>query len=188
MKYCFLIFFILSFFLFQSCDDKEKIAALQLREQTLIEKEREFALKEAEYQNLLKMRDSLKTDKDSVNRTTIPEHILGKWTGKMICTESNCPEYMIGDQRSDIWEFSENEQSVSAKITSKSGGTRIYSGIYTGSELKLKFKSDSSAVRRIEINMVLKEIQKNRMKGTREIIGENNCISRFVIDMEKSKN
>ncbi len=187
MKYHFLTFFILSFLLIHSCNDKEKDSALQLREEKLIEKEREFALKEANYLNLLKMRDSLKNNQIPITPNKIPEHILGKWVGKMICTESNCPENMIGDQRSDIWEFLENEQTVSAKITSKSGATRIYSVIYTGSELKLNFKSDSSSARKTENNIVLKEIQDNRMKGTRETRGENNCVSRFAVDMEKSK-
>lgn len=171
-----------------SCTDKEKLAKLQLREEQLTEREKEFSSKEAEYQTLLKMRDSLKSNKDSIILHVVPEYILGRWKGKMICTESNCPENMIGDQRSDIWEFSQDEETLSAKVTSKSGGSRIYSGIYTGSELKLKFKSDSSSAKRIEINILLKEIQNNRMKGTREILGENNCISRFSLEMEKSKN
>ncbi len=187
MKFsAFILFAILIFFF--SCNDHEKIAALQLREEKLAEREKEFSLKEADYINLLKIRDSLKNDKDSTNQIAVPEYILGKWNGRMICTESSCPENMIGDQRSDTWEFYENGTDISAKVTNKTGGTRIYTGIYTGVELKLKFRSDSSAAKKTEINIVLKETQNNRMKGIREIIGENNCVSVFAVDMEKSKN
>ena len=188
MKYYFLIFFALSFFILNSCDFSKKKAELTEREQKIAQREKEFALKENEYQNLIKMRDSLLSEKDSVETMILPQHFLGKWNGKIICTDSNCPENMIGDIRTDIWEFSENGSVISAKVTNKSGNIRIYNGTYNGSEMRLNFKSDSSAVKKAEIKIVLNDLQESKIKGTRESMGENNCISRFSVDLEKSKN
>ena len=188
MKYRFLIFFALSLFVFNSCDFNKKNAELTEREQKLSQKEKKFALKENEYQNLIKMRDSLYSKKDSVEYVILPPNILGKWNGKIICTESNCPENKIGDIRNDTWEFSENGSVVSAKVTNKAGNIRIYNGTYNGSEIRLKFKSDSAAAKKTEINIVLNDIQDTKIKGTRELIGDNNCVSSFSVDLDKSKN
>jgi hypothetical protein len=188
MKYNFLIFFALNFFFLNSCNNSKKNIELTAREQKLSEREKEFSLKESDYQNLLKMRDSLFAKRDTTNIAVIPENILGKWNGKMICTESNCPENMIGDVRTDTWEFSSSGSNVSAKVTNKAGNVRIYTGNYNGSELRLSYRSDSSSIKKTKINIPLNGIQNNQIKGIRQVIGENNCVSRFSLDLEKSKN
>lgn len=185
LKYLIFIFAIVSL---NSCNYKEKSEQLKIREQNIIDKEKAFALKEADYQNLLKMRDSLYASKDTIQAIVLPENLLGKWTGKMVCTDSNCPEYMIGDIRNDSWEFMENGKQVSAKVTNKTGNIRIYTGSYNGSEIRLSFQSDSSSAKKTSINIVLNDLQQNKIRGMRELINDNNCTSRFSVDLDKAKN
>ena len=187
MKYLFPILLLTSFLL-NSCDFSKKTEELDLRESKLLEKEKAFALKEADYQSLIKMRDSLYTIKDSVETIALPQNVIGKWNGKIICTDSNCPENMIGDVRNDTWEFIQDGQNISAKVINRTGQIRVYQGTYNGSEIRLNYKSDSSAAKKTEINVLLKDIQDSKIKGTREVTGENNCISRFSVDLDKSKN
>lgn len=188
MKYLLPILLLMSFLLLNSCDFSKKTEELDLRESKLLEKEKAFALKEADYQSLLKMRDSLFAEKDSVETVLLPHNIFGKWNGKIICTDSNCPENMIGDVRNDAWEFIQDGQNISAKVINRTGQIRVYQGTYNGSEIRLNYKSDSSATKKTEINIVLNDIQDNKIKGTREFTGENNCVSRFSVDLDKSKN
>ncbi len=187
IKSPFFFLFVVSLLVLNSCDFNKKNAELMLREEKLLEKEKAFSLKESEYQNLIKMRDSLLARKDSLQTFAIPEHILGRWSGKMICTESNCPENVIGDTRTDTWEFSENGSVISAKVTNKTGNARIYTGKYNGSEIHFKFISDSTATNKTEINIVLNDLQENKIKGFRDVIGQNSCVSRFSVDLDKSK-
>ncbi|WP_435524900.1 hypothetical protein [Chryseobacterium indoltheticum] len=79
-------------FLLFSCDNKDKAHDLALREKELLNKEKLFAQKEAEYQSLLKMRDSIFNHKnsDSIKIVKWSDEISGAWIGKVICTESNC--------------------------------------------------------------------------------------------------
>lgn len=180
------IFFILISFL-TSCSDSEKEKQLEERENSLIIKEKEFAAKEDEYRNLLTMRDSIIHQTDSAAVKTLPANVLGKWNGKMICTESTCAEHVIGDQRNDMWEFSESGQTVLAKVTDRSGNMKVYSGNFSGSELKLTSNEDSTATRKTEINLLWNELQINTFKGTRKITANNNCVAKFMLELEKSK-
>ena len=65
MKVKTIIDMILIFFLVASCDSKTK-SDLQEREKVLVQKERKFAQKEAEYEALLNMRDSLRLTKSKL--------------------------------------------------------------------------------------------------------------------------
>ena len=173
-----LIFLFASSIILTSCDDPKKDNQLKEREKSLQIKEQEFAAKEQDYESLKAMRDSLEQVSDTASVLKIPVKILGKWNGKMICTDSNCSENVIGDQRNDIWEFSED----GVKIINKSGGERIYTAKYNGSEIKLSSENNISA-----ITLHVSDERVERMKGTRELTGSN-CISKFSVDLEKIKN
>lgn len=186
MKISSIIFFII-LLMFTSCTDSEKEKKLQERENSLMLKEKEFAAKEDEYRNLIAMRDSITQQADSVVVNNLPANILGKWNGKMVCTESSCAEHAIGDQRTDVWEFSENGKTVLAKVTDRSGNLKVYSGSYSNSELNLQSKEDSTSTRKTEINLIWNNLQANSLKGARKVIANNNCVAKFTLELEKSK-
>lgn len=171
---------------FYSCTDSEKEKQLEKREQELATKENEFAAKEQEFASLKAIRDSLNqidAEIDTVQiSTSIPVEIIGKYTGKMVCTETDCTEHVIGDQRNDQWEITEN----GAKIINKTGGETFYSGTYSNSEIKLKSEKGDVGATVSEITLQIPETIGTRLKGTRELKREN-CVSKFSVDLEKIK-
>lgn len=185
MKYLPMIF-CCSLFLLYSCDNPEKEQQLKDRESALALKEQAFAEKEQKFESLKAIRDSLAqidAEIDTVQiSTSLPAEILGRYNGKMICTETDCTEHVIGDQRSDQWEFTEN----GAKITNKSGGETFYSGTYSNSEIKLKSEKGDPGSTVSEITLQIPDNLATRLKGTRELKREN-CVSKFSVDLEKIK-
>lgn len=172
--------------LFLSCENPDKEKQLDERENALLVRESEFATKLQEYETLKQLRDSLNTlpKMDTLIITSqIPEYVSGKWNGKMICTESDCSEHVIGDQRNDIWFFS--DQNV--KIINKTGGERNYTARMEGKELKLAADHNSGNPNNSEIVLQLPDESSERIKGVRTFSG-NNCTSKFSIDLEKIKN
>lgn len=177
-----LLFFFNFLLIFTSCTDPNKDEDLKKRELTLINKEQEFAAKQKDYEELKMMRDSLQSLSDTTLVAKVPEKILGRWNGKMICTESNCSDYVIGDLRNDIWEF----KTDSVKITNKSGGERWYSLQVIGSELRINSDIEPLNNNKTEIILQLPTENSDRMKGNREIVREN-CTSKFSVDLERIK-
>ena len=179
------VFAILTILLFlTSCENRKKEHDLSLREQQLLEKEKSFAQKESEYQSLLKMRDSIfaKT-KDSVKIVVWPAEIAGLWTGKVICTESNCSDYVVGDQRTDTWEFDSDSTQLVTKIINNNNLVRLHSGKFENNEAKLNFKTDSTSKKKVEMNVLLNDFSTNKIRGTRTIAVDNNCMAKFSVEL-----
>lgn len=172
-------------FLLIACNDKKKETDLMMREKQLLEKEKLFAQKESEYQALLKMRDSIFSKKDSVKIAVWPEEVAGLWTGKVICTESNCNDYVVGDQRTDTWEFDSDSLQLSTKIINNNNLVRTYSGKFENNEIKLNYKTDSTAKKKVEMNVLLNEISPSKIRGTRTITIDN-CMAKFSVELIRS--
>lgn len=185
MKYLPMIFCCSIFFL-NSCNNPENDQKLKERESALVQKEQAFAEKEQEYESLKAIRDSLakiNVEIDTVQLSaSIPAEIIGRYNGKMVCTETDCTEHVIGDQRNDQWEFTEN----GVKITNKTGGETFYSGTYSNSAIKLKSEKGDPGSTVSEITLQIQDNTVNRLKGTRELKREN-CVSKFSVDLEKIK-
>lgn len=170
--------------LFFSCKENEREKQLDAREKTLSEKENMFALKESEFQSLLKMRDSLYAKRtDSVMVPAWPQAILGKWNSKVVCTESTCPDYVIGDQRTDIWEFVNDSLKSSVNVYSNNNLVRTYSGKLENNEIKLAFKTDSTAAKLVDMKIVLDDILPDKIRGKRTITVNNNCSAAFSVEL-----
>jgi hypothetical protein len=180
-----LIIYILTAAAFASCTDTNKEDNLAQREQALSLKEQEFLTKEADYQQLLSLRDSLEHTAEKMPAEAVwPEEIMGKWSGKMICTESSCSEHVVGDTRNDIWEFSPN----GLKITNKTGGERHFTGNISGTDLTLSSTDSATAASRSKITLALVDLASSRLKGSRELTGKDNCVAKFSVELEKAKN
>ncbi|ASK32716.1 hypothetical protein CEY12_08295 [Chryseobacterium sp. T16E-39] len=180
-----LILFI-SPFLLLSCDNRQKEKKLLEREQQLLEKEKLFAHKESEYQALIKMRDSIFSKKDSIQIMKWPTEISGSWNGKVICIESNCSDYVVGDQRNDTWEFDSDSIQLVTKIISNSNLIRLYSGRFENNEIKLNFKTDSTAKKKVDMNILLNDISDTKIRGTRTVMTDNNCTAKFSVELTRS--
>lgn len=178
--------FLLLFIIFQSCNDDTKNQKLIERENKLLEKEKIFAQKEAEYQSLLKMRDSIFAKKDSVEIVKWPVEIFGAWTGKVICTESTCNDYVVGDQRIDNWEFDSDSIQLVTKIINNNNLVRLYNAKFANDEIRLNYKTDSTVKKNVEMNIVLNDITADKIRGTRTVMVNKNCLAKFSVELTRS--
>lgn len=171
------------FLVFMSCtDEKSKQDAIKLKEQALLEKEKSLALKEAEYQSLLKLRDSIASAQDSTAVNPLAALIMGEWKGKIVCTESNCQDYVVGDTRIDDWEVSELNGEIIAKNLNKSGTVRVYKGKFEGATLVMKHTSESPE-KRLDLKLNFTTVEPGKLSGTREVQVNQSCVSKFSIEL-----
>jgi len=172
--------------IFQSCNDGQKNQQLTERENALLEKEKLFATKESEYQSLLKMRDSIFSNTDSVETIKKwPAEVFGSWTGKVICTESSCSDYVIGDQRIDTWEFDSDSTQLFSKIVNNNKLVRLYSGKFENNEVKLNYKTDSTAQKAVEMTVLLNEFSPDKIRGQRTVNIDNKCTAKFSVELTR---
>ncbi len=176
---------VLYLFVFISCGEglKKKQQEVHEREIALLEKEKNFALKEAEYHKLLQMKDSLISQKDSIAVKRLPVDITGKWNGKMICTDSNCTDYVVGDVRVDEWEITQDKGVLIAKNVNKTGVVRVYNGSYDGTRIHFTSQSEPEAPNLRIFKIELGTITANRLAGSREIQVDNTCSSIFSVEL-----
>lgn len=179
---------LIAFILF-SCDNKKEQELLN-REKSLLEREQQFSEKEADYQSLLKMRDSLlniTTVKDTVVKSiTWPDSLQVSWNSKMICRESNCNNYVIGDQRNEVWQFVSDSTGMYANVINNNKLTSVFKGQYMDNKITLDFATDSAAKSKVMMNVVLDDLKKNVIKGTQTISSQNNCKAIFSVELTPS--
>ncbi len=170
-----------------SCSDSSKEKDLQLREEQLSKKEALFAQKQCDYEALQKMRDSLNSKNDSLMVKAWPDSIVGNWNAKTICTESNCSSYVIGDQRTDTWQFVNTPDGPKVTVLNNSDVVRMYNGTYKENEIDLSFKTDSTSQKQVEMNVVLNDFSNGKMKGTRTVTVDASCKANFSVELVPSK-
>ncbi|WP_341835299.1 hypothetical protein WJU16_20625 [Chitinophaga pollutisoli] len=179
------------FFLFTACRDTGRERALAEREQALLEKEQQFALKEAEYKFLIRWRDSLLAAADTLQAlppAAWPADVLGRWNSKTICRESGCSEYVVGDQRSGAWEFSGDSSGLFTKVYDRNTLVRVYAGTFDSSVIRLHFRPDSSAQRKVVMDVELSRSGTGTIKGTQLLKMENGCTARFAVELVRASN
>ncbi len=180
------ILFILFAFLLFSCSDKKE-KELTERENALLKREQQFADKETEYESLLKMRDSLtevKEVKDTISEIkNWPDNLTTNWNSKMVCKESNCSNYVIGDQRSETWKFISDSTGIYTNVLNNNKLIRVFKAQYSPEKIMLDFAKDSTAKSKTKINVVLNDIKQNVIKGTQTITGQDNCRAVFSVEL-----
>lgn len=189
MNQKFLLSLCISACFFAACGDKERQQQLDKREQAIVKQEMDFAAKQADYQSLLKMRDSLRSEKtDTLAIQQWPDGIPGSWNGKTLCRESDCGDYVVGDQRSDIWSFVGDSTGIFMKVMNKDKIMRVYTAQVDSTGIRLHYKTDSAATRQVDMNVVLERAGNGLMKGTQTISVNNNCTARFSVELTRNSN
>jgi len=173
--------------MFISCESK-KVVELQNREKAVTLREEEFEKKEADYKALVLMRDSLSAIKDTVKNNPDlikewPKSLKGFRNSKMLCRESNCSQYVIGDQRNESWEFKSDSTGIYVNVLNAKKFVRVFKAKYVEDKIMLDFSSDSISKNKVKINVVLDDITDNVIKGTQTITGQNNCTARFSVEL-----
>ncbi|TLV03474.1 hypothetical protein [Dyadobacter luticola] len=175
--------------LFWGCQDKEKVRELDLREQQILAREKGFAIKEADYQSLLRIRDSLFAKKDTaIIIQRWPDDIAGLWSSKSVCRESNCSEYVIGDQRSNSWEFVSDSTGLYTRVINNNQVVRVFSAKLDSTHIQLHFRSDSSSAKNLELTVDLNRENPSLIKGTQTAGIDKSCNAKFSIELNRLTN
>ena len=185
-----LLFILFLSLLFIGCQDRHREEQLAQREKNLLERERLFSFKEKEYQSLLHMRDSLLAIKKPDSMVSVwPDSLVGLWKSKVICRASNCNDYVIGDKRTDNWEFITDSTGMIAKMRSANNAhTRIFSGNMLHTEVRLHYITDSAAQRKVDMKLVLQPLKQDFLSGTQVIEINNSCTATFDIELVRASN
>lgn len=174
------------FIIAASCKDTNK-TELEKRENDLLLREQQFADKEKEYEQLLNMRDSLlnstKTNDTVAVAITWPDSLKINWNSKMVCKESNCSNYVIGDQRNETWQFVSDSAGACANVINNNKLIRVFKAGYKKDAITLTFTADSTVKSKARIHVVLDDIKKDIIKGTQVITGQNNCEAKFSVEL-----
>ena len=174
--------------LLASCSDNRK-ADLDRKEQALMEREQQLSRKEAEFQRLLRMRDSLMAQQTDTSVTARwPESLTGSWNCKMVCTESNCTNYVVGDQRTDVWEFTGDSSGIYTRVISNNKLLRTYQAQYDTAGIALHFVTDSTAAKMVTMKVLLQQNAADNLKGIQTTTMENGCTAKFSVDLSRSSN
>lgn len=194
MKQPFIIGSYLLLFCFYSCgfeerrkqlDEREQ--ALNLREQAVMLKEKEVKIKE---DSLLKFAAKM----DSAGHLPViagiplPDSLAGNWNVAMICTQTNCSGFAVGDIRKETWLIAGNGTAVTVRAMQGDKLIRVYTGIFTGNDLKLATPESESAQPSASMKVALKVDQRNKMSGQRLITQADGCETTFKIDLDQSRN
>lgn len=169
-----------------SCDGdlQKKLEKIQQRESELFQKEKRLALKEAEYQSLIKMRDSILQKNDTLKEINpLVNEVLGDWKGKIVATESNCQDYVVGDTRVDEWKILEENGQIIAKNFNKNGVVRVYTGNFENNVLKLSSQTEKSSSKHLDFKIQFTTVESQKLSGTREIQVNQDCVSKFTIEL-----
>src|SRR5690606_23534114 len=187
------LFLFLSLFL-TACQSNEAEERLKQREQELLKREKEFALKEADYQSLVKMRDSLSVMKFVEMPGQWPARVDGNWNSKVVCTETSCSDYVIGDQKANVWVFFQDSTGLYARVLNNTDQRviRVYNGRMANQEIHLDYGSDSGTADFFQTNVVLNSIDSNLIKGVQTISKPNGpnatCIAKCSVELIRKLN
>ncbi|SFO33172.1 hypothetical protein SAMN05421741_1388 [Paenimyroides ummariense] len=186
--------FLLSIILLVSCNNKNSEEQLRQRELDLQLRIDSFANVEKEYQALLQMKDSIvKADSlrilnDSLSSVVKfwPQHLAGRWNGRLVCVESNCSDYVIGDQRVDTWEFKSDSLNLYADLlNNKNQIVRTYNAAFNGNNIVLSFKTDPAVSKTVAMQTTLSEINNDKMKGSHTITIDSDCTAKFTVEFTR---
>ncbi|WP_343614010.1 hypothetical protein [Flavobacterium sp.] len=178
--------------LFASCNGTKE-NDLEAREQKLILLEKEFSAKEEDYKNLLRLRDSLelalltkKESTDSIKRFW-PDSLTGSWNSKLICRESACGTYVIGDQRTEKWIFSNDSIGPIVNVMDNNKLKRTFRAEYKDGKARLYiYLADSTAARNNKTTALLDNFSKKVIKGTQSLSGQDDCLVKFSVELSPS--
>lgn len=189
----FVVLFLALMILLPSCNIRErekqieqKLSSINQKEQELILWERTLQLREQEVRRLEKEIDSTKAI-GSDSAFIYNPGIVGNWSVKMNCIETNCPGSAVGDTKVEQWAIAYQGDAVIARASAGKELVRVYTGKYYGNILQLTAQQDdTSASMAAKIVVRLQEVQKNNLEGRREITRPENCRIVYSLELKKS--
>ena len=191
MKYLFVVLVILSFCFSCKTDNREKMLAekaaqLDAKERELELRQQSLALREEELLRQERLIDSLNTRATADSLSVLHPGLAGLYNVAMRCIETTCAGSAIGDTKSEQWQFSLADNMINVNAISNQQIVRVYKGRYVGNMIELVVQADSvSALAAGTITVKLQQTGDNQMRGSREIMRQDNC--RIVYDLKLQK-
>ncbi|MCD2422283.1 hypothetical protein LQ567_05880 [Niabella pedocola] len=166
-------------------DDREQ--ALNLREQAVMLKEKEVKLKEDSLKKFAAQIDSA-SHLPVIQGVPLPDSLAGSWNVAMVCTQTNCSGFAVGDIRKETWLIAGNGTAVTVRAMQGDKLIRVYTGTFTGTDLKLSTPESETAQPSASMAVALKVDQRNKLSGQRLITQADGCETTFKVDLDKLKN
>lgn len=167
-------------------DEREK--SIAVREQTLMLKEKELRILE----------DSLKRNFEKIDSISLaavqqsiplPESFIGRWNVSMVCTQTSCSGFAVGDVRKETWQIASNDVNVTVRAMQGEKLIRVYTGVFTGTHFKLStplsFEDNQPAT---SMKVDLRIENPNKLTGQRLIVQPDGCTTTFKVDADKPAN
>ena len=164
----------------------EKAAQLDAKERELELRQQSLALREEELLRQERLIDSLNTRATADSLSVLHPGLAGLYNVAMRCIETTCAGSAIGDTKSEQWQFSLADNMINVNAISNQQIVRVYKGRYVGNMIELVVQADSvSALAAGTITVKLEQTSDNQMRGSREIMRQDNC--RIVYDLKLQK-
>ena len=180
--------FLLPALFLSGCNQNTKEQEIVAREKAVERREERMVLLEDDYRALVEMRDSLKA-RSSVEADTAltfndwPDSVQGDWSSRMVCRSSRCANYVIGDQRNELWRFYSDSTGSYVQVVNNNEYTRVFSGRYHGQKITLNVLRDSTINNKSAMQVELDDLGSDIMKGSLVITGQNNCKAVFSVEL-----
>lgn len=172
-----------------SCSIREREQALEKRTNELNQREQQLLLKEKQLQ--LKEEELLAQQKliDSTlfidSLATVDSSLLGNFTVRMRCTETNCPGSAVGDVKTETWEITYQDRNLIAKAFDGKKLVRVYSGPYRNNTIQLIAQTEESSVPNTTMTVTIQRREVNVIEGRREIIRPGECKIVYQLEFKK---
>lgn len=185
-----------------SCTDERRRSELDMREAEIKKKQSELLalqrnvfLKEQELIRREKALDStvramhLYSGTDSIANDTTQSisYLGGLWSVTLVCTQSTCENFAVGDTKSEVWNVTTQQNKVFAQVVSARQLTRAYAGSVASNLIYLNDNNQSRDTTSASVNNIrLKMNTTNTLEGERELIREN-CRVVYSVKMQKQQ-
>lgn len=176
-----------------SCNYESQRKELEQREAALYEREQKLLIRE---NLMLQFEDSLKLlllKSDSLVSNVanaslpVPDSLQGLWHVAMVCTQTNCSGFAVGDTRKENWTFENNDSSgVLVRALQGEKLIRVYTGIYDGNGFVLStpYNAENTST---TMNVYLTLDNNNKLSGSRTINQADGCTTTFKLDADRPK-
>jgi len=129
--------------------------------------------------------DSTASDSNYHTTPILTSAISGLWVVSMKCIETDCEGSAIGDIKTERWDISINNGTLTAEAKVNETLSRLYVGQQRGEFYELSLKpSNNSNNTQAKMLVKLKPLSNDHMEGTREIFRDD-CHIVYSLELNK---
>ena len=186
------LIFLLPVLLHFGCDLRVREQKLEKRIDSINQKERQLLVLDNQLDFKSRELEAREHILDSLLKRYVPQDsvqpkqlfLVGRWTVKMVCTETTCPGSAVGDNKTEVWDISYQNNMVVAQALVNNKLVRLYTGTASDSELLLTAQQDTASQgTNITANLLYKS--QTEMEGQRKIVRPDECRIVYSIQMDK---